>query len=139
MKRFLLIALPAMLLLTACSRQIVQPPIDESEWLRRERGIVVASDFNCSVFIVETARGFSVLRMWGGSAPFTGQVLYGNFSQWGVKTYYNRSGGYLMNADVRDYWLSYWQAMDEMQWSCGGQWLQNKPAGDSTLAPLPAN
>lgn len=54
-----------MLLLTACSRPIVQPPIHESEWRRRQLGMVAATDFNCSVLVVATARGLSVLRMWG--------------------------------------------------------------------------
>jgi hypothetical protein len=47
-------------------------------------------------------------------------VLYDRISQWGVKTFYHRSGGYRLHADVRDYRLGYQQAMDEMRWSCAG-------------------
>lgn len=133
MKRLLLIATPLLLLLTACNKQpIVRPPVDESEWLRKERGIVVASDFGCTSFVIETNRGYALLRMWGGSAPFMGTTLYGNFSSWGVKTVYNRTEGYLMTVDVQDYWLSYWQAMDGMAWNCGGM-FPGKANNGSTL------
>lgn len=119
MKRLFLFALPLVFFLASCSKEeMVRPPIDETEWLKKERGIVVASTFDCDYFVVETARGYSVLRSWGGFAPVRGAVIYGDLSQWGVRTFYNRSEGYLMNADVRDNWLSYFQAMDQMQWYC---------------------
>lgn len=120
MKRLCLLILPLVLLLASCSKTDVgpRPPIDESEWLRKERGVVVASDFNCDFFVVETPRGYSVLRAWGGFPPRWGAVIYGDLSNWGVRAFYNRSEGYLMNADVRDYWLPYFTAMDEMNWNC---------------------
>ncbi len=119
MKKILLLMLPLAILFASCSKEeMVRPPIDETEWLKKERGIVVASDINCDFFVVETARGYNVLRNWGGFPPMRGAVLYGNLSQWGVSTFYNRSEGYLMNADVRDMWMSYFQALDQMKWYC---------------------
>lgn len=119
MKRLFFLALPLFFLLTSCSKEeLVRPPIDETEWLKKERGIVVASSFNCDFFVVETVRGYSLLRSWGGLAPVRGAVIYGDLNQWGVRTFYNRSEGYLMNADVRDNRMSYFQAMDQMQWYC---------------------
>jgi len=121
MKKLLLVLLPVVLLTVSCSKQeLMAPPVDESVWLGRERGIVVASDFSCDYFVVETVHGYTVMRNWGGSAPFRGSVIYGDLSTWGVQTFYNRSDRYLFNADVRDYWIGYFQAMDEVQQFCSG-------------------
>lgn len=121
MRRIILLLLPISLLVISCTKQeVVGPPLDENYWLRQERGIVVMSDFSCPYFVVETNRGYSVLRAWGGSSPFPGDVLYGNMSRYGVHTFYNRSDGYLMDADVNDYWLSYFAAIDRVEWNCGG-------------------
>ncbi len=121
MKKLFVFILPLLFIAAGCSKQeLVGPPVDPTPWLSKERGIVVGSDFSCDYFVVETVRGYSVLRSWGGSPPFSGSVLYGDFSNWGVKTIYNRSGGYLLNADVRDYWMPYFQAMDQVQQLCSG-------------------
>jgi hypothetical protein len=123
LKRVLVWMVPVMLLLVSCAKQeIVQPPIDETPWLTQDRALVVFSNFNCDYFAVQTQQGYSVMRSWGGRAPFEGSVLYGDFSRWGVRTFYNRSGGYLMRADVQEYWLSYFAAMDEIQFRCNNQW-----------------
>jgi hypothetical protein len=106
MKKLLLLALP-LLLTIACTRQYIQPtpPIDEAYWLSQERGVVAEADLSCDYFIIETYDGYTVARNWGGYAPLRGSVVYGNFSQYGVHTIYNRSEGYLLQADVREYWL----------------------------------
>ncbi len=115
--------LPAILLLAACSKETIQqPPIDETEWLEKPRGVVVYSDFNCDYFVMENYRGYAVLRMWGGVAPARGSVVYGDHDRWGISTMYNRSGRYLFRADVLDYGLSYWQAMDMIDWNCRDPW-----------------
>lgn len=120
MKKLLLIILPSFLLLAACTRQDVgpRPPVDESYWLTQERGIVAYSDLGCDYFIIETYDGYTVVRNWGGISPIRGSVLYGDFSRYGLRTIYNRSEGYLMQADIREYWLSYWDAVDQMTWGC---------------------
>jgi hypothetical protein len=97
-----------------------RPQQDESYWLRQERGTVVMSDFSCPYFVVETRSGYSVLRAWGGSTPFPGDVIYGNLNRYGVSSFYNRSAGYLIDADVKEYWLSYFDAIDQAEWNCGG-------------------
>lgn len=119
MKRVFLFLAPLLLFFISCTKEEgVRPPIDETEWLKKERGIVAGSGFGCDYFVVETTRGYAVLRSWGGFAPVRGAVIYGDLSRWGVRTFYNRTEGYLMNADVRDYGLSYFQAMDQMNWYC---------------------
>lgn len=115
-----MLALPVLLFFSSCSKENVGPaqPIDEADWIYRERGVVVASDFGCTWFVVQAENGYSVLRSWDGSVPFQGSVVYGDFSSWGVKKFYNRSERYLMDADVRDYWLGYYDAVDEMDYQC---------------------
>jgi hypothetical protein len=134
MKRLWLLLLPLAWLLASCSKDDVQrPPIDEGAWLNKERGFVVASDFQCDYFIVETQRGYALMRNWGGFSPFRGAVLYGEFSRFGVQTFYNRSDGTLMNADIRDITFSYFQAIDQLNWYCG-QGTGFDKAIDSTTA-----
>lgn len=119
MKKLLLFVMP-LFFLAACSKQGVgpRPPIDESYWLSQDRGIVAYSDFGCDFFIIETYNGFSLLRNWGGIPPLRGSVVYGDFSRYGQATIYNRSEGYLMQTDIREYWLTYWEAIDQMNWNC---------------------
>lgn len=101
--------------------------------MNKERGYVLASNFQCDVFVAETQRGYALMRNWGGFSPVRGAVLYGEFSRFGVQTFYNRSEGYLMNADIRDYTFSYFQAMDMMNWYCD-QGNSFGKAPDSTAA-----
>ena len=123
MKRLVLI--PALLLTVAlvfnsCGKEYIEPPsFDENYWLSQERGVVVYNDFNCDYYIVETFRGYAVVRNYSGLVPYNGDVLYGDFSSWGYKTVYNRSSGYLIRGDVRDYWLSWFRARDIVAYQCG--------------------
>lgn len=120
MKRILLLVLPLILVLASCTRTYERPlpPIDESVWLKKERGVVVYTGFNCDLFVVETRFGYSVVRSWGGFVPFRGAVLYGDFSRFGMQSFYNRSEGYLQQGNVLDYWLTYWQAIDLADFEC---------------------
>ena len=120
MKKILLLVLPLVLVLASCTRTYVdpRPPIDESYWLNQERGVVVYSGFDCDFFVVETRFGYSVIRSWGGYTPLRGAVLYGNFSRYGVQSYFNRSERYVEQMNVVDYWLTYWQAIDLADFEC---------------------
>jgi hypothetical protein len=120
MNKMLLFFLPVLLVLASCTRTYVdpRPPIDESVWLNKERGVVVYSGFDCDFFVVETRFGYSVVRSWGGFTPARGAVLYGDFSRFGVRSFYNRTEGYIEQANVIDYWLSYWDALDLADFEC---------------------
>ncbi|MFT4022487.1 MAG: hypothetical protein QM664_01735 [Flavihumibacter sp.] len=120
MKKFLLPALAAIVLLTSCHRVVYAPGdvIDEHYWLSRERGVVRYSDDYCRYFTVETYNGFSILKAYG-YAPYSNVVIYGDLSRSGVGTFYNRTEGYLFEAEVKDYWLTYWDAVDGINWFCG--------------------
>jgi hypothetical protein len=119
MKKIILYTLPIFFFLVSCRRESgpVQT-IDESQWLDRERGVVAHGEYNCDYYVVETYRGFALLKSWGGYNPYQGSVMYGDFSRYGIHTFYNRSEGLLQQADVREYWLSYWEAMDALDWNC---------------------
>jgi hypothetical protein len=123
MKRLLILpaALTILLLfLASCGKEYIQPQnFDEDYWLRQERGVVVYNDFSCDYYIVETNRGNNVIRNYSGLVPYTGDVLYGDFSSWGTRSIYNRSSGYLIRGDVRDYWLSWFRARDIVAYQCG--------------------
>jgi hypothetical protein len=120
MKKILMLALPFFLLLSSCRKDVggAVQPIDEGDWIYRERGVVVASDYGCPYFVVEAEYGYSVLKSWDGAIPYQGSVIYGDFSSWGVKRFYNRSERYLVDADVREYSLGYYDAIDEMDYQC---------------------
>jgi len=92
--------------------------IDESYWLSQERGEVVLSDPYCQYFVIETFDGYTVLRSYGGYKPIEGSVVYGNFSNYGTREYYNRSNGVVYTAEVKEYWLSYFEAQDAIDYYC---------------------
>ena len=120
MKKMLILFLPLMLVLASCTRTYVEPGpvIDERYWLSQERGVVVYSGFDCDFFVVETRYGYTVIRSWGGFTPLRGAVVYGNFSRFGVQSFYNRSEGIIQQGNVIDYWLTYWDAIDLADFEC---------------------
>jgi hypothetical protein len=87
-------------------------------WLTKERGEVVYSDPYCSYFVVETAYGYNVLRSLGGYKPYEGSEVYGNFSNYGAREFYNYSSGFTFSAEVEEYWLSYFDAQDAINYYC---------------------
>jgi len=119
MKKIFTISLLAVIMaafLTSCVKQ--RTDIDESYWLSKERGTVVYSDPYCEYYIVESINGYSVLRSWGGFKPYEGAVLYGDFSYYGVREFYNRSQGIISSADVIEYWLTYYDAQVAAEYYC---------------------
>lgn len=119
MKKIIYLIAPLILFFVSCRKEnLGPPPIDESQWLNQERAVVVESDYNCSYYVVEGHGGYSVLRSFDGAAPLRGSILYGDFSNWGARNIYNRTEGYITRAEVTHYWLSYWDAIDEMDYQC---------------------
>src|SRR5690349_8371866 len=72
--------------LTSCVREEV--PFNEGYWLSKERGEVVYSSSACPYFIIQTNFGYTVAAT-SNSKPYVGEVLYGDFSYYGVKDIYN--------------------------------------------------
>jgi hypothetical protein len=110
------IVLLSALFLAGCYKQDVG--YDESYWLSRERGEVVYSDSYCNYYVVETAAGYTIIRSYGGYKPFEGDIVYGDFSYNGTQDIYNRSDGFVFTGTVVDYWLTYFEAQDAIDYYC---------------------
>ena len=91
---------------------------DESYWLSKEQGEVVYSDSYCSYFVVETYYGYNVVQAYGSYKPYEGSIVYGNFSSRGTREMYNYSSGVVFTGTVTDYWLSYTEAQDALDYYC---------------------
>jgi hypothetical protein len=92
--------------------------VDERYWLSQERGEVVYSSSTCDFYLVATYNGYEVIHSWDGYRPFEGTVLYGNFSNYGTRNFYDRANGILVSGEVVDYWLTYSAAEDEINYYC---------------------
>ncbi len=92
--------------------------VDESYWLTKERGEVVLSDPYCQYFVVETNSGYSILRSYNGYKPYEGSIVYGNFSNYGTRDYYDRSSGVVYTFEVIEYWLTYYDAQNAINYYC---------------------
>ena len=111
---FSTIALFIALFFTSCIKEKI---FDESYWLSKERGEVVYSSSSCAYYIVETNNGYTVIRAIS-SRPYEGDILYGDFSYYGVKDIYNRTDGTIISGDVKEYWLTYSGAQDAIDYYC---------------------
>ena len=111
-------ALTIAVLISSCVKSHVSDPYNESYWLSKERGEVVYSDAYCSYYVVETNYGYTVLQTYGTYKPYEGAVLYGNFSSRGTRDLYNFTTGYVFTGTVTDYWLSYVEAQDALDYYC---------------------
>ena len=111
------IAFSASLILSSCVRDQV-PPNNENYWLSKERGEVVYSDSYCSYYVIETNNGYTVVQAYGTFKPYEGALVYGNFSSRGTKDMYDYSSGYVFTGTVTDYWLTYTEAQDALDYYC---------------------
>ena len=108
----------ATIFLASCVRDSHYGGINEGYWLSKERGTVVYSDSYCNYFVVETLNGYSVIRSYDGYKPFEESVVYGDLSYSGTREFYNRSTGVVFTATVTDYWLTYSEAQDALDYYC---------------------
>ena len=91
---------------------------DESYWLSKEQGEVVYSDTYCSYFVVETYYGYTVIQAYGSYKPYEGSIVYGNFSNRGSRDMYNYTTGVVFSGTVTDFWLTYSEAQDALDYYC---------------------
>jgi hypothetical protein len=111
---FSTLAIIVTLVFTSC---VKQAPFNEGYWLSKERAEVAYSSSTCSHYIVESINGYSVIRSVS-SRPYEGDILYGDFSYYGVKDIYNRTEGSIISGDVKEYWLTYSGAQDALDYYC---------------------
>ena len=105
---------------------------NENYWLSKERGEVAFSSY-CQYYVVYTNNGYAILRATGGYKPYEDAVVYGNFSNYGVRSFYDRYSGTVFSAEVVEYWLTYYEAQEAVYYYCPyGKGQIKKPASDST-------
>ena len=108
----------AVVLLSSCVKDRVVVPNNESYWLNQEEGEVVYSDASCSYWVVETYNGYNVVRTNASSQPYEGDLVYGNLSSRGTRDMYNFQGKFVFTGTVIEYWLTYNQALDVLDYYC---------------------
>lgn len=91
---------------------------NENYWLSKDRGEVVYSDTYCSYYVVETINGYTIIRTYSGYKPSEGNVIYGDFNYRSTREFYNRTSGFVFTGTVTDYWLSYTEAQDALDYYC---------------------
>lgn len=112
------IFLLAIITLSSCVKDRVIVSNDETYWLSQEEGEVVYTDPTCNYWVVETYNGYNIIYTNPGTRPYEGDLVYGNFSSRGIRDIYNFSGDYVFTGTVKDYWLSYNQALDALDYYC---------------------
>jgi hypothetical protein len=108
----------AVVLLSSCRKTDVIVTNNESYWLNQEEGEVVYSDPSCDYWVVETYNGFNVVRSNSYNKPYEGDLIYGNLSSRGTRDLYNFQGRFVFTGTVIEYWLSYSQALDVLDYYC---------------------
>jgi len=111
------VILVSFIVFTGCTKR-TYIDVDERYWLSQERGEVVYSSSTCDFYVVDTYNGYEVIRSWDGYRPFEGTILYGNFSNYGTRDFYDRANGILVSGEVVDYWLTFDAAQDEINHYC---------------------
>jgi hypothetical protein len=116
---FSILAIATAVFVASCSKTVVYDDgINENYWLSKEQGEVVYSDPYCTYYVVETYYGYTIVRSYGGYRPYEGSIVYGNFSSSGTRDIYNYSTGYVFTGTITDFWLSYNEAQDALDYYC---------------------
>lgn len=108
----------AVVLLSSCVKQRVVVADSEDYWLNQEEGQVVYSDASCNYWVVKTYNGYNVVHTNSGNKPYEGDLVYGNFSSRGTRDMYNFSEKFVFTGTLTDYWLTYNQALDVLDYYC---------------------
>ena len=108
----------AVVLISSCAKDKIVVTNNESYWLSKEEGEVVYSDPGCNYWVVETYNGYNVVHTNASSKPYESDLVYGNFSSLGTRDMYNFSGKFVFTGTVTDYWLSYSEALDALDYYC---------------------
>ena len=105
-------------LLSSCVRDNTISNNNENYWLSKEQGEVIYSDSYCNYYVVETYYGYNIVRAYGSYKPGEGTIVYGNFSSRGTRDLYNYTSRFVFTGTVTDYWLSYTEAQDALDYYC---------------------
>ncbi|MHA4845357.1 hypothetical protein ACX0G7_14390 [Flavitalea antarctica] len=113
MKKLYLLLILSGLVLAGCSKRVhYDDTIDPDYWMRtHEKGVVAFVDYYSGNYILDTNNGYAVVEAWGNVVPREYDRLYGNFSNRGIQTIYNRDAGYFTEDRVIESWLTWSEAM----------------------------
>jgi hypothetical protein len=113
MKKLYLLLILSGVILAGCSKRIhYEDDIDPDYWMRtHEKGVVAYVDYFSGNYIVDTNNGYAVIEAWGNVTPRENDREYGNFSNRGIQTIYNRDAGYFTEERVIESWLTWSEAM----------------------------
>ena len=95
-------------LVTGCSKRTYYD--NGGGWMSKESGIVVYADTYCPYYVIETYRGYTIIRATGGFTPWEGDEIFGDLSRYGFREFYNYTDDSFIRGEVTDYWLSYGEA-----------------------------
>lgn len=121
MKKIILLSTVAILsavLFNSCVKNYPDNNFNEGYWLSQESGEVVYSDSYCGYYVVETYYGYTILRSRAGYRPLEGSIVYGNFGNFGVRDFYNRSSRIVFTGEVIEVDLSYMEAQEAIYYYC---------------------
>lgn len=82
------------------------------------RGVVVYRTSGCDYFVVQSPKGYDVLEWYGGSDPDKGDVLSGNFEEYGMHDIQDSTLDDTVTVWVEDYWLSKADALEKLVEHC---------------------
>ena len=108
----------AALLFTSCAKERVTYDDDNSYWFSQERGEVIYSSNFCGIYVVETNFGYTIMQNLNGSRVYEGDVVYGNFGNYGSRDFYNYTADLVTGGKVVEYDLSYNAALDALDYYC---------------------
>lgn len=123
----------AIVLLSSCVKDKVIAN-NENYWLSKEEGEVVYVDPSCNYWVLETYNGYNVVYTNSVNMPYEGDLIYGNFSSRGTRDMYNFFDKFVFTGTVTDYWLTYNQALDVLDYYCPiyGKGVQPRVFKEST-------
>ena len=108
----------SVILLSSCRKADVIVTNNENYWLNQEEGEVVYSDPSCNYWVVETYNGYTVIQSSSFNKPYEWDLIYGNLSNRGTRDMYNFQGRFVFTGTVIEYWLSYNEALDVLDYYC---------------------
>jgi hypothetical protein len=111
-----IVAVLAAVLFTSCTKERVYD--DNGYWLSQERADVVYSNNSCGYYVVATNYGYTVIRNMDGLRTYDGDVMYGDFGNYGSRDFYNYTANVITRGTVVDYDVSYSAAQDAIDYYC---------------------
>jgi len=115
---------------------------NNSYWLSQERGDVVYSGSYCGYYVVETNYGYTIIQNVSGPRVYEGDVIYGDFGNFGNRNFYNYTTNIVTTGNVVEYDLTYTEAQAAIDYYCPNGLKIRQSAGSEskmTRSTVPVN